>query len=42
MSEIRATTVLAARRAPVTLRTTDGVSLVGELAQPAGMLSPTA
>ena len=36
MSEIRASTVLPARREPVTLHTADGVSLVGELALPAG------
>jgi alpha/beta superfamily hydrolase len=36
MTEIRAGTVLPARRAPVTLRTSDGLSLVGELALPAG------
>ena len=36
MGEIRASTVLPARREPVTLRTADGLSLVGELAQPAG------
>ena len=35
MSEIRASTVLPARREPVTLRTADGLSLVGELALPA-------
>ena len=35
MGEIRASTVLPARREPVTLRTADGLSLVGELAQPA-------
>ena len=34
MSEIRAATVLPARREPVTLRTADGLSLVGELACP--------
>jgi uncharacterized protein len=34
MSEIRASTVLPARREPVTLRTADGLSLVGELALP--------
>jgi uncharacterized protein len=34
VSEIRASTVLPARREPVTLRTADGLSLVGELAQP--------
>lgn len=36
MSEIRASTVLPARREAVTLRTADGLSLVGELAAPAG------
>ena len=35
MSEIRASTVLPARRSPITLRTADGLSLVGELALPA-------
>jgi uncharacterized protein len=35
VSEIRASTVLPARRSPVTLRTADGLSLVGELALPA-------
>ena len=35
MSEIRATTVLPARREPVTLHTDDGLDLVGELARPA-------
>jgi alpha/beta superfamily hydrolase len=35
MGEIRASTVLPARRAPVTLHTSDGLSLVGELALPA-------
>jgi uncharacterized protein len=35
MSEIRAGTVLPADRQPITLRTADGVSLVGELARPA-------
>jgi uncharacterized protein len=35
MGEIRASTVLPARRTPVTLRTADGLSLVGELALPA-------
>ena len=34
MNEIRASTVLPARREPVTLRTADGLALVGELAQP--------
>src|SRR2546429_9243866 len=36
MGEIRASTVLPARRTPVTLPTSDGRSLVGELALPAG------
>jgi alpha/beta superfamily hydrolase len=36
MSEIRASTVLPARREPVTLHTDDGLDLVGELALPAG------
>jgi len=36
MSEIKAATVLPADRQPVTLRTADGLSLVGELAVPAG------
>jgi len=36
MSEIRAGTVLPADRTPVTLRTADGLRLVGELALPAG------
>src|SRR5207249_308332 len=35
MGEIRASTVLPARREPVTLHTEDGLSLVGELALPA-------
>jgi alpha/beta superfamily hydrolase len=35
VSEIKASTVLPARRVPVTLRTSDGLSLVGELALPA-------
>ena len=35
MAEIRASTVLPARRQPVTIRTADGLSLVGELALPA-------
>jgi uncharacterized protein len=34
VSEIRASTVLPARRSPVTLRTADGLNLVGELALP--------
>ena len=34
MSEITASTVLPARREPITLRTSDGLSLVGELALP--------
>jgi alpha/beta superfamily hydrolase len=36
MSEIKAATVLPADRQPVTLRTADGLSLVGELAVPEG------
>jgi uncharacterized protein len=36
VSEIRASTVLPAERSPVTLRTSDGLSLVGELALPEG------
>jgi alpha/beta superfamily hydrolase len=36
MSEIKAATVLPADRRPVTLRTADGLHLVGELAVPAG------
>ena len=36
MTEIRAATVLPARRAPITLTTADGLNLVGELAVPAG------
>ena len=36
MSEIRASTVLPARREPVSLHTADGLDLVGELALPAG------
>jgi uncharacterized protein len=35
MSEIRASTVLPARRQPVTIHTADGLALVGELALPA-------
>ena len=35
MSEIRAATVLPAKRTPVTLPTADGLRLVGELALPA-------
>jgi uncharacterized protein len=35
MTEIRASTVLPAVRTPVTLRTADGLNLVGELAVPA-------
>ncbi len=35
MTEITAGTVLPARRADVTIRTSDGLTLVGELAQPA-------
>ena len=34
-AEIRASTVLPGRRSPVTLRTADGLNLVGELALPA-------
>jgi uncharacterized protein len=34
MADIRATTVLPARRAPITLTTEDGLHLVGELALP--------
>jgi alpha/beta superfamily hydrolase len=36
MSEIRANTVLPADRRPVTLYTTDGLALIGELALPEG------
>jgi uncharacterized protein len=36
MTEIRASTVLPAIRTPVTLRTADGLNLVGELAVPEG------
>jgi alpha/beta superfamily hydrolase len=36
MKPITASTVLPARREPVTLRTADGLSLVGELARPLG------
>src|SRR5712672_4867685 len=35
MSEIRASSVLPARREPVTLHTDDGLDLIGELALPA-------
>ena len=35
MTEIRASTVLPARRAPIDIRTADGLTLVGELALPA-------
>src|SRR3954454_24579274 len=35
MTEIRSTTVLPAVREPLTLRTSDGLALVGELAAPA-------
>lgn len=35
MAEIRASSVLPARREPITLHTTDGLELVGELALPA-------
>ncbi len=34
MSEITASTVLPANRTPITLRTSDGLNLVGELARP--------
>jgi alpha/beta superfamily hydrolase len=34
MTEIRASTILPARREPITLRTADGLALVGELALP--------
>jgi uncharacterized protein len=34
MTEIRASTILPARREPVALHTADGLTLVGELAQP--------
>jgi uncharacterized protein len=34
MADIRASTILPARREPVTLRTADGLSLVGEVALP--------
>ncbi|HEY5356846.1 MAG TPA: alpha/beta hydrolase [Streptosporangiaceae bacterium] len=36
MSQITASTVLPARREPITLGTADGLALVGELARPAG------
>jgi uncharacterized protein len=36
MTEIRASTVLPAIRTPVTIRTADGINLVGELALPEG------
>jgi alpha/beta superfamily hydrolase len=36
VTEIRATTVLPARRTPITLKTEDGLRLVGELAEPVG------
>ena len=36
MGEIRASTVLSARRTDIELRTADGLTLVGELAVPAG------
>ena len=36
MTLIRAATVLPARRTPITLKTADGLNLVGELALPAG------
>lgn len=35
MADIRASTILPARREPVTLQTADGLKLVGELARPA-------
>jgi len=35
MADIRASTILPARREPVTLQTADGLRLVGELARPA-------
>jgi alpha/beta superfamily hydrolase len=35
MGEIRASTVLPARREPITLHTADGLELIGELASPA-------
>ena len=35
MTDIRATTVLPARRTPITLETADGLRLIGELALPA-------
>jgi alpha/beta superfamily hydrolase len=41
MTEIRANTVLPARREPLTLHTADGLSLVGEIALPEST-SPTA
>ena len=34
MTEIRASTVLPARREDITIRTADGLSLVGEIARP--------
>jgi uncharacterized protein len=36
LAEIRASTVLPARREPITMHTDDGLSLVGEIARPAG------
>ena len=36
MTQIRAATVLPARRTPITIATADGLSLVGELALPLG------
>lgn len=39
MTEIRAGTVLPADRQPITLRTDDGLILVGELAVPPGRLA---
>ena len=35
MTQIRAATILPARRTPITLKTADGLNLVGELALPA-------
>ena len=34
MTQIRAATILPARRTPITLKTADGLNLVGELALP--------
>jgi hypothetical protein len=36
LAEIRASTILPARREPITLQTQDGLSLVGEIARPVG------